>query len=375
MIMTKVRSILLALCMVLVGLGTTANAATQQGWPGHLVNVEPLPTNLWLPNTGNAYRVHYTSTNAYGLPTIVSGAVFTPVGTPPANGWPVVAWAHGTVGIADPCAPSTAGRSERDINYLKAWLAAGYAIVATDYEGLGTPGPLPYLNGTSAAHDVIDIVRASRWVDASLGRRWLVVGQSEGGQAAMFTGSLVHTYAPELDFRGTIATGMPSQWRTVAEVAHVYDPAAPAITEVLLIISGLSVTHPAQVHPADLLTPFGTDLLAKARTTFCYDDVATALAGKTNGDVFAIDPAERAQLETFMDQDAEIPIKKYAGPVYIAQGTDDRVVYPPASQTTAEQLAAAGTDVTFRYYPGADHDTTLAAALPDLLAFAADKVK
>jgi predicted esterase len=57
--------------------------------------------------------------------------------------------------------------------------------------------------------------------------------------------------------------------------------------------------------------------------------------------------------------------------VYIAQGTADRVVYPPATDATAAQLAAAGTDVTFKFYPDADHNGVMAAALSDLLAFAA----
>ena len=38
----------------------------------------------------------------------------------------------------------------------------GYAIAATDYPGLGTPGPHPYLVGDSEARAVIDSVRAAR---------------------------------------------------------------------------------------------------------------------------------------------------------------------------------------------------------------------
>jgi predicted esterase len=66
----------------------------------------------------------------------------------------------------------------------------------------------------------------------------------------------------------------------------------------------------------------------------------------------------------------DIPVAAYDRPVYIAQGTADRVVYPPATSLTADQLRAAGTDVTFLFYPGVDHSGLLAAALPDLLAWA-----
>src|ERR1700677_1252030 len=60
-------------------------------------------------------------------PIAVSGALYLPRGAPPEGGWPLLAWAHGTVGIADVCAPSWAGRSERDITYLNHSLDQGYA--------------------------------------------------------------------------------------------------------------------------------------------------------------------------------------------------------------------------------------------------------
>lgn len=373
--MSRLRSLLPVICLSVAGfaLPTTAASAAPDtsDTSTHVVAVEPLPTDLWLPNTKRAYRVYYTSHDVHGLPSVVSGAVFIPNGTTPSAGWPVVAWAHGTTGIADKCAPSTSGRSQRDIDYLKAWLAAGYAIEATDYEGLGTPGEHPYEIGTSEARGVIDLARVGRVIDPTLGRRWLAVGQSQGAQAAMFTGSLVQSYAPDLDFRGTVATGMPSQWRTIAEVAHSYDPAAPARPEAVLILHGLGVNHPWTVHPSDYLTPLGQDLLAKAKTTYCYDDFAAQFAGKTNADIFTINSTQQAFLQNLVDQDLEIPIKQYGGPIFIAQGTADTTVYPPASQTTADELTAVGDDVTMRFYPGADHDTTLQAALPDLLAFAA----
>ena len=61
----------------------------------------------------------------------------------PAGAWPIVAWTHGTVGVADVCAQSYTQRSDRDKAYLGTLLAQGYALVATDYQGLGTPSPHP----------------------------------------------------------------------------------------------------------------------------------------------------------------------------------------------------------------------------------------
>lgn len=338
--------------------------------PGKVLFSEPLPASLWLPATGRAYRVYYLSTGHFGLPAIVSGAVFIPEGATPAGGWPMVSWAHGTVGVADVCAPSTAGRSVRDITYLTAWLKAGYAIVATDYRGLGTIGRHPYLDGLSAARDVIDMARAARRVDSALSKTWFAVGQSQGAHAALFASSIATTYAPELDFRGSIATAPITQWRMTITDTDALNPALPANPVAVDILAGLEAVHPFTFKAADSLTEAGREIYDAALRTECFTATATRVAGLLNGDVYDIDATRQEQLIELLELE-DIPIKTYDRPVYIAQGTADRVVYPLATDVTAAQLGAAGTDVTFKFYPGADHNGVLAAALPDLLAFAA----
>jgi hypothetical protein len=351
-----------------------AQAGDAHHRPGRPVFVEPLPMSLRLPGAATAHRIRYTSTGLHGRPVVVAGAVFVPEGKAPKRGWPVISWAHGTVGVADGCAQSVGGRSARDVAYLSAWLRAGYAVVATEYEGLGTPGPHPYLHGTSEAYGVIDMVRAAQAVHRSLSRTWLAAGQSQGGQAALFAGAIADRYAPELDYRGTIATAPPSQWRTLIDVARAFEPTAPAVPNVLLILEMLHAAHPHTFNPASYLTPAGADLFVRARTQLCFTALAELLAGRTTADVYDVDAAEREQLTRLMERDADIPILRHRQPVFIAQGTADTVVYPPASKTTADQLAAAGTDVTFRFYPGADHSGPMAAALPELLTWAAARI-
>ena len=338
--------------------------------PGKVLFSEPLPATLWLPATGRAYRVHYLSTGHFGLPAIVSGAVFIPEGATPAGGWPMVSWAHGTVGVADVCAPSTAGRSVRDVTYLTAWLKAGYAIVATDYRGLGTIGRHPYIDGMSAARDVVDMVRAARRVDSALSKTWFAVGQSQGAHAALFVSSIATKYAPELDFRGSIATAPITQWRMTVTETDALNPVLPANPFAIDLLAGLEAVHPFTFKAADSLTDAGREIYDAALSTECFTATATRVVGLLNADVYTIDAARQEQLIELLEQE-DIPIKAYDRPVYIAQGTADRVVYPLATDLTAAQLAAAGTDVMFKFYPGADHNGVLAAALPDLLAFAA----
>lgn len=372
-----IASALLVMLMAWTGAGPAhaePSASRNLLAPGRVLAQEPLPAELWLPSTADAYRLHYLSTGWFGLPTVASGAVFVPEGLAPATGWPVVSWAHGTVGVADVCAPSTAGGSDRDVAYLTAWLQAGYAVVSTDYQGLGTVGRHPYLDGRSAAYDMTDMVRAARGVDRSLSATWFAVGQSQGGHAALFAGALAPTYAPELDFRGAIATAPPTQWRMTVTDTGALGPERPANPVVIDVVAGLETTHPFTFDADDYLTEAGRSIYDDALRTDCFPATAARTAGLLNGAVFDIDAAEGERLIRLLEGE-DIPIGAYERPVYIAQGTADTVVYPPATQTTAEDLLAAGTDVTFATYEGADHSGVLAAALPDLLAWTQDQLQ
>src|SRR5512132_723555 len=137
--------------------------------------------------------VLYSSRTPQGAKDAISGSVSVPKGKPPKGGWPVITWAHGTTGVADICAPSrdgldpSANTGETYINGdLNAWLKAGYAVIRTDYEGLGTPGKHPYLIGTSEGRSVLDIVAAARQLDPNISKRYLISGHSQGGHAALF---------------------------------------------------------------------------------------------------------------------------------------------------------------------------------------------
>src|SRR3954462_13651966 len=148
----------------------------------------------------------YSSTSTAGRAVPVSGDVAVPKGKAPKGGWPVITWAHGTTGIADACAPSIIGtQASYDSPLLNKWLKAGYAVVRTDYEGLGTPGEHPYLIGVSEGRSVLDIARAARKLDKTLSKKVLIAGHSQGGHAALWAASLAKKWTPELNLRGTVA--------------------------------------------------------------------------------------------------------------------------------------------------------------------------
>ena len=94
-----------------------------------------------------------------------------------------------------------------------ALLDKGWVVTASDYQGEGTPGLLPYIAGVSAARNTIDIVRAARdFPAAHASDQYVVWGHSEGGQTAMFASNIGPTYAPELKLQGVVAGAPPSQF-------------------------------------------------------------------------------------------------------------------------------------------------------------------
>ena len=204
------RLILATLCMF-TGAGV-ANAQTDfyraprseaAGAPGTLVRQEVIDG---APLGATAYRVLYRSTGLDNKPILVSGIVIVPPGDPPPGGRPIVAWAHPTSGIVPRCAPSLAIFLFEQIQGLRSFVRDGYVVAATDYPGLGTEGPHPYLVGTSEARAVIDSVRvAGSLPGAGGGKKFVVWGHSQGGHAALFSGIIAKTYAPELDLLGVAA--------------------------------------------------------------------------------------------------------------------------------------------------------------------------
>lgn len=133
--------------------------------------------------------------------------VFTPNTQPPVGGWPIVVWAHGTTGVADVCAPSKAALADSTKDLISKLLAAGYVVVAPDYEGLGTPGIHPFLNVKSEAFSITDAVVATRNYlsqrNLLTSKKWVTVGHSQGGHAAL--GAAQYASRAQLDYKGTVA--------------------------------------------------------------------------------------------------------------------------------------------------------------------------
>ncbi|WP_280232857.1 lipase family protein [Nocardia cyriacigeorgica] len=342
-------------------------AAAPPDSPGTVTGAVALSGRLLVAEAASAHRLTYWSRGPRG-PMQSTAAVYVPPGTPPPGGWPIVAYAHGSVGIADHCAFTLHPRDYYLDTVYPALLDAGYAVVVSDYVGLGTPGIHPYLDGPSQARSVIDGVRAARAAVAGLGVRWAVLGQSQGGQTALFTAHLAPADAPELDFRGAAATGPPSNLELAVPLAGPWIPQVPlrrTTTYFGLLLAGLRVTAP-ELDIDSYLTPVGQRVVRIVESE-CVNEADALVADIAIGAMLRRpldDPALWAAARTMM----RIPTAGYSTPLFVAQGLADREVPAPLSAKLMAELRLSGADVQVEVYPG-DHLEAADQALPAVLAF------
>ena len=319
---------------------------------GSLIRKEP---RVGAAAGATAYKVLYRSTKPDGTPIAVSGVVIIPAGTPPPGGWPIVAWAHPTTGVVPHCAPSLALFVFQQMAGSRRLLENGYAIAATDYPGLGTPGPHPYLVGDSEARAVIDSVRAARSLRGlENSTRYAVWGHSQGGQAALFTGMIAKTYAPELQLVG-VAAAAPATDLAALMTADLNTAGGRNLTSMTIWswarVFGApmrSVVEPAAMPVVDALV---NQCIEGAFDLYIREKMSAPLAKifLSVKNLATIEPWNSLLAQnTAGDLPPDIP-------VFLSQGSADGLVLPRVTQAYKEHLCRAGSKVRMLVMPGVSH--------------------
>ncbi|MFS3128697.1 lipase family protein [Nocardioides sp. Bht2] len=338
---------------------------------GTLLRAEPFTRGL--PAGARGWRILYTTTRSDGVPATSSGLVVVSA-TERDEPRPVVAWAHGTTGVARRCAPSLAAEplAAGAMPAAADVVERGWAIVATDYIGLGTPGPHPYLIGDPSARAVLDAVRAARRLDGlRLAQKAVVWGHSQGGGAALWTGQTAPTYAPDVELAGVAALAPASDLTrlvtalddtsiggifaayAISAYAAVYDDVAfaryvrPAARRTMRSLASRCLAERAAI--ASVVTALGTSAQSYQRRSPTTGALGRRLRENT--------------------PDAPIP-----APVFLAQGLADVLVTPAAQDAYVAARCTAGGSGPLRYqrYPAQDHISVIGSASPmvaDLLAW------
>jgi acetyl esterase/lipase len=339
------------------------------GEPGDLIRAQEVVA----PDGARAWRILYHSRSLQGSDIAVSGVVIAPVATAPPGGYPVLAYAHGTTGLGDSCAPSKDARpldtpgSTGQVPLTALWDGAS-VVAATDYEGLGTPGRHPYLVGGSEARGVLDAVRALRGLpEAGAGADTIAVGVSQGGHAALFTGEIAGAYAPDVALRGVVALA-PAAELAQASFLLTGDPSVTGFG--VAIAAGFAAAYP-EVNLETALTPSALEAL-EVVDTGCIEDVLAAYAASAS-DVLRLSALLEPPWPGLLDANSPGRVRTDV-PVFIGQGTADPLIVPELTDALVARMCAAGDDVTYRRYIGAAHGDVVESARADALAWIAERL-
>lgn len=315
--------------------------------------------------------------------------VFTPNTQPPVGGWPIVVWAHGTTGVADVCAPSKAALADSTKDLISKLLAAGYVVVAPDYEGLGTPGIHPFLNVKSEAFSITDAVVAARNYlsqrNLLTSKKWVTVGYSQGGHAAL--GAAQYASRAQLDYKGTVAVAPASNLGFIliageqsvanATLDKKISMYAQLDTYTALVTAGIRNTQPTFDYP-QVFTPKISSIAQQAET-ICSGPLGQAFgAGMTqyatehNG---TLDGYTRTQpnfmavplVKTFLDKDSQPLQVKVTTPIIIYQGLADSTVPKVATDILISNATVVGTKINSYVTGNWDHGTAMSSNVDNIV--------
>ena len=324
----------LALVFAAADASAAAGAAAQDAPRAVLLSSAPLPG---APDGASAHYIRYRSLRVNGAANEVTGVVILPNGPVPKEGRDVVAWAHGTSGIAEECAPSQSTALFGSIAGLRELLAKGYAVVATDYAGLGMPGPHPYLAGDANAYAILDSVRAA-WERnrGSMSGRVVLWGESQGAHAFLRAAQLAGRYAPELQVAGVAAVAPPTDLK-----ANMTGETNPLVRALMTAFTAASWSQAYDIPLSTVLGPVRQDV-AKRLARNCITMDPFTLRTKIGLIRFArslanVDVNKSPPWAKLLRRHSVQP-SGLSVPVFIAQGTADPVVALSITRRFVQQL-------------------------------------
>lgn len=266
--------------------------------------------------------------------------------------------------MADTCAPSedyvggpVHAYQQIAAQPLDAWLARGFAVVATDYQGLGTPGRHPYMNAQSQLHTVVDSVRAIHLLKPyQFSKNWFVMGHSQGGAATLMVAAHGQKDAPELKLLGAMAVAPGGyQYQGIAKYVSTHSQIPKSVIAFLpIVLLGADAADPS-LNVMNLLSPEMGQITTNARDRCLSELQATVKeAPKT---VFK----SNANLTPLLNYSAKQLIENMIPtvPVIIVQGDKDQIVDPRGTYAYYQQICKLQKPIAFQPVKGADHHGSL----------------
>lgn len=249
-------------------------------------------------------------------------------------------------------------------------VAAGFAVVATDYAGLGTPGPHAYDNKIPQANDVVYSIPAAHAAVTVLSEKWVAIGHSQGGIAVWGVAELEFD-RDDPGYLGAISVAGDMDYEAYeAHDAETFDP----VTDLYWPFTafGIHASYPS-FDVGRMLTP---PVLARYRDVTakgCWYNAYAAM--KEIGRQRAVKPGwkQAPEVERY-NQDSKSANKPIRGPLLILAGDDDRSVAIANIAAGVQQACAIRLPVEYRHHPGLDHDPLMQETTPEQLAWVRERL-
>ncbi|WP_433664430.1 lipase family protein [Nocardia sp. CA-128927] len=330
----------------------TAAEAPQK--PGTLLSQRPLTNGgpKISAAAGSATYFRYISTSPDKTPIEVSGAVYLPKGAAPQGGWPLVAYGHGTSGVANDCAPTSSPELFGNDVTVANLLDAHKAVVMTNYQGLDGPGSAPYLQAESSGYDVLDSVRAAQQLDLPVTKEVVLVGLSQGGRATESAAETAKTYAPELKILGNVLLS-PALRSELAQAAATNTLTVGQYLLLPYLVAAVRYDHPDYsydklLHGSLLAAAPRLEGLCTGQTTL--RDLAVGQAATPAAAQFVDDSARNALAD--YESGGNLPKVASDLPTFISRGDSDDLVNTAWGNQAVADMCRLGTNLVDHVLPG-----------------------
>lgn len=344
-----------------------------KGDPGSLLSQESIDTGI---KGARAWRIRYISRDVNDVAQEASGLVIAPEAK--GDNRPILTWCHGTTGLGDTACPSAQPDPARElityftpeatqqIDYgvpgLQGFIDDGWVVVATDYQGLGTPGMHQYTVNITNARDAVYIAHAARKLDAGAGTTLGCAGWSQGGGAAAAVAELDAKDFGDLKLIGTVPMS-PGVGRIALEnpasvTAALNNPKIAPDSHLVMVLAGTYAANPTKLQLSQAFTPLGMEIIEKAWNNQPVHHINDTILRMFNlkGAILNPNPTDLGEWKDAIDAGSAAN-KKPVAPVLVCIDTFKNGTVVPVSWQTSYVEAARklGGTVETREYPKDDH--------------------
>jgi hypothetical protein len=321
--------------------------------PGELIRSEPF-NQYDLPPELSALRILYHSRTAKGEDIAVSAVILIPDGKPPTGGWPVIAWAHEFRGAGRQCAPSLMKNLGAG-PLLAMYANLGYAVVATDYSGLGVDSVGPVLDMQSNALDIVYSVAAARAAVSAIGPKWIALGRFQGGLAA---GAVAESDLPDANYLGSIALS------GLADAMEAYRHPTPGSSDrkQLVLAATVKTLYP-EFQVSDMLKDTALPAYHRVAQT-CGEETKPEFTNEMLKPGWDNSPFVR---EFFRRN--TLGQKRTLRPLLVISGEADPAELPQVTAAAVNRMCKQGDRVASLKYPKLDASGAMAASTADQISW------